>query len=177
MACFDRFVIVHIYLCLQPQAGELRMQSLARMAEAAEEEARAAAAASSGQGAQELATVADASTPSSSSGGAAQVPAAGSDSSSSSQAGPSSSYSWPAAPFASMALGGGHVSLGRASRVVLDTLTKAAKAVPMRRPRLIRPSQVQRSGRIAAAGHRHQQGAAGFVAAAAAAVAPQNLQQ
>lgn len=116
------------------------MQSLARMAEAAEEEVAAPA----GQQVQELASVAEA--PLASGSPVTQAgehgPGSGRSSSTSNSpaaAGAAANRMWPPLPFASMGMSG-HVSLGRASRVVLDALTSAAKAVPTRRPRLLRPT-------------------------------------
>lgn len=120
------------------QAQDLRMQSLARMAEAVDEEL---AASGSAGGPQLVASVAELPSSSGSSQPSAQQQEQGQQ---------QQGWRWTGrgGPFASMSMAaaapmgwGAGASLSRASHVVLDALSKAAKAVPTRRPRLARPSQ------------------------------------
>jgi len=125
------------------RAQDLRLQSLARMAEAADEELGAA-----GAGPQLVASVAE--LPEEQGRGAGLQGAGQQAQSAQQQQGgwrwsgrgagaPFASVSMAAAPFGAAA----GASLSRASHVVLDALTQAAKHVPTRRPRIARPQRKQ----------------------------------
>lgn len=122
------------------RAGELQMQALAGMAEAAEAELAAERAAAAAGGANPQMALAEASE------SVSQQQQAGSQ-----QQGPSRpafgsvTVGSMSAPFASMSMG-----MSRASKVMLNAMTSAAKHAPSRRPHVTRPSQMRKKPASAA---------------------------